>query len=668
MAGAARVVDYLNRPISLEKLVLAEDKLLDKPSKSQQRWDEFHLKYLSDVSEIVSFRGIDENTNKLPKDARKTFERIFHEYHQNPQLREYFGSYNAFFHCFFTIPYGIQYSDGRYIDCIPQLMKKRHRECATFLGLNVAMEDVDEAEKKINEIEEEIKIINFARGINLPQLLFSCLERYDTQPPQKQVQEGIKATYKKGNTLIETTLMPSFATSVWEDIFSENDECIFIRKRKNTNGTAVLKFQKYWFASLLHCVHPRIRYLNIVPSTQGIPNPLFRVKLMSAKPKHLPNHLIVGGVLGENFRNVDCKEGIEKYIDSCIVAFSKQNKDAWGNIIIYNFSHAPGNDKTYNNFVKYIRTAYSVVDPESITLRNMRCEKEQQMRVQWRTEDKDQTDIIEKISNVGDYRYSGEQYSETFSRGRDTGLPGAFCNLEGTIRGYESDFHFNKAFRAKAGRIIKGAAIFVMSYMVLSSLGEYGYSRIEQYINTHKYSATIIGPRSSQSTETNKKVIVKKDTRKTPELLKVNTDQLEEAVNEALKYLCDNITLDGQEYHPGLSGENLICPIDTSRTTDYAAYDLKFDGKKQYAELIRIPLQDIVGVEGVIIQSPAALMIEYPWQDQLEKIKQHPAVGIRTRSGNSYLLIGGANESWFNKSLSSFMLTDILSRYMQHKK
>lgn len=455
------ITDYLGREVNLEELVSLEP-LPYPASRAQQAWESFHLDYVLQVGQLVGLNRPSKDSPKLAKPERKMFERVFNEYYSQEILQQIFGSYQNFFHCFFVEAYGLnavaEDSDVkfkgrnirkvRYTDRLPEL-EKRYEEEKTK-GKR------ERNEEKLNELREQIRIIEFARTVNLPALMFACLERYDAKKPRYEFKREASIVYTAADgTQHNTMLHVEFGREIWDNIFNGNDDCISVmlkRRAKVTDDTANdaqrrerrpqeqsfdAEFHKYWFASLLHILHPNVQYLLFTAPNEDVPKPLYKVKLMETEQ----GHLIVGGVLGADFSKAAVKEGsagtetkLEEFVDACIREYFLATHKA-GDQLVYNLKHVAGETQPYNQFNRYIRKRQGV-DETKLPAIGTKCNE----RVTHNLAVSGTSDIATLVTNVdadGKPRYNGEQYSETFmlNADDDKGV-GAFVPLSGKLRAF----------------------------------------------------------------------------------------------------------------------------------------------------------------------------------------------------------------------------------------
>ena len=475
------IYDYLDREISLDQIVGEE---LKYPiAKTQQKWDKFHLDYILGVGDIVGFNRPNQKKKKLTKPERKAFTTIFKEYHDQPVLQELFGSYQNFFNCFFVKPYGIEFVNGEYINLLSS-MKESLEDIRAEHKLEDDKQRKRELEGKINQLKEEISIINFVRGINLPFLFYDSLISSKKKSPQHKFPRDLDVSYLiDSGKIVETKLKPVFASDLWDYVFaSGTDDCIFVALNRDSEGTLNAKFQKYWFASMLHALNPAINYLNFRTPSRDIPSPLYRVKLMETRDKindlHLNTedkkktkstnkrklrknknsgkYLVVGGVLGDSFEKIKSK-GVMEFIDNSIRDFFT-NRYSKKDRLFYNFNHVSDEKKPYNKFVKWIKNRYSISDKKIKSIGKIKGKKVTHHLIIPLNQH-----LVSRISNLnedGENLFRGEQYSETFEPNQDKVALGAFVTLDGMVNGF--DMSYGK---------VKGSVGRKIAYSMLGFLG-----------------------------------------------------------------------------------------------------------------------------------------------------------------------------------------------------
>ncbi|MBS3137784.1 hypothetical protein J4232_05090 [Candidatus Woesearchaeota archaeon] len=441
------ITDHLGKKIDLE--TITDDCLLKgKQSTIQKKWDQFHIDYISQVGDAVGFRRTTSNKDKLSKDERKTFERIYEEYNKEKFLQEVFGSYNNLFNCLFAKSYGFEYEQSEYGEWLFE-DKLSSLEQELINERNLYQEKkTKEREKKINELKENIKLIRFTRNINLPRLLYLSLQNFEKKN-KNTFSDSIRISYSLKDT-IEAILTAEISDNLWGNIFAGSNDCIFINAAKSDTEVKQFTLEKFWYGSLLHGYHPKIHYLDFKTKSKGIADPLFRVKLMDAVDEHGKKYLVLGGVLGESFDNVKTdKTDIKKFIDKVIIDYFLKNYKK-NDALFYNFMHVYNPQKPYNQFTDYIKDKYSINESKLEPI----AEKDgvrfnHKLKVQSAIEE---IDLISTIDTEGKSKYKGEQYSETFEKNKDDSVPGAFVSLEGLVYGFEVDYN-NLKFKKKKRRI-----------------------------------------------------------------------------------------------------------------------------------------------------------------------------------------------------------------------
>lgn len=665
------IFNPLNKPIGLENVV---DSLPYPSSRTQKQWDAFHLDYITGVGKIVGFKRPAE-VQKLTKLERKLFERIFQEYHSQKQLQELFGSYELFFQSLFVNSYGIHHQDDQYADSKSSLEQ----------GLNGPLK-----EQERNEIKDEIKKIEFIREINLPALLNCCLEE-KVKKSKHHFKRDFNFTYQfSAEKKVETRLRPELSSNVWENVFSSHNDCINITVRPNDKGSFDAQFQKYWFASMLHHLHPKIQYLNFRAPSKDVPAPLFRVKLMEALDEKGVKYCIVGGVLGEDFRKVKTK-GIEEYVDSCIREFFLANyskKDR----LLYNLNHVPDETKPYNQFIEFIRRKYSLDETKLKVVKEVNGKKcTHHVKVPW------ESDLIAKISNVdsdGDDKYRGEQYSETFEVNKLKRSLGAFVRLEDGVRGF--DISYRKTKKSKHERWIIYSIFGAGAVIALSSIFNYYsvisnqeantkvYNYYRAYIDRSKDPIVLTGEDSI------KRVIIrlteqKNEDQSTPK----SEDEIVSELNKELKQLCDIIEpFDEPELDDGVLRENgahkkdyipggvtssriLVCPTDMISLIYHLSLcdQRKFIQGDERFELLQINLSDILKANSVLAEGPAhfGLNIPYLYEPKLAR-NYAPMVEILMKDGKQHILSGTGRLSFPGRAVIVPDIVRLINEYVSLEK
>jgi hypothetical protein len=432
--------DFQNNALGLEGL------LDDTTLRDQRERDRFHTNYVEQVGKIVGFKRTKQEPKSLSKLEKAIFNGIYEEYLSNSRLNRYFGSYARFFNAFFVAPYGIEYKDGMYVDALPPDVAQSG---------SAPLSDEQERVKKKREVQQ------FVRSINLPGLLHSCLchERPRVCSDEDLTRKTLE--YVRGKEKKQLPLVTELPKSVWDILFSETGDCLSIkaeRKERSEGKVPIVKFGEFWFASMLHYLHPHIHYLLIKTTDPGLPSPLYRIKLMEAEQSIWDTKtLIVGGLMGEDLSKFK-GAGVEEFFKDAITqfflkvvgrAFTPEGKQiGYTNNIFYNETHQEKEDDPCNQFTAYLRNKYvdnkgnkkmgSVVYPcneegSAIYPSQVDGEHKWALSVIGRIQDSS------AISNLGpndNLLFYGEQYAETFFQNRNKMLPGSFGNLGGEVNGF----------------------------------------------------------------------------------------------------------------------------------------------------------------------------------------------------------------------------------------
>lgn len=676
------VHNYLDREIGLEQIL--GEALVYPPSRNQQVWDKFHLDYVTQVGKIVGFKRPAQTKDKLTKLERKVFERIFKEYSNQQILQGLFGSYENFFYCFFVNPYNISYSSGTFADVV--------------ISLEQALEQSDSDVQK-NELREEKEIIQFVRGLNLPSLVFLALESYPRKNLSYKLKKEKEITYetKEGKT-VNTLLKVDFASSLWEDVFSSGDDCIFLTLTLGANDKLDLKMQKFWFASLLHSVHPNIDYINFRTPSADVPNPLFRVKIMKAEDEKKNCYLIVGGVLGENIRRIKTK-GIEEFIDDSIREFFVKNygkKDR----LFYNFNHVLGEERPYNQFVDFIKKKYSINENKLKTVKEVN-----KIRCTHLFHVDGKQSPIHLISNSdeeGSDVYEGEQYSETFQSNQPKGKVGAFTLLGGGVKGF--DLSYRKTKSSKLNKYIRNTLLglgiglgIIISY---ASINKYYSVVSDQETRTKNYlfyRAYVVHDPNGESILTGEDAIKKVIIRPTKveeaerEYNNWTEDKVIKELNGNLRLYCDRIEpfneVDEKELQEkGIRNRNAFIPggVDTRVKDNYTLvcptdvvsiiYNTTFFEQREFSdddqfESLQIPLSDISQIRAVLEEGKANFRIRIPFLYEPALVDNfNPAIEISTFDGKQYLLSGNGRLSFPGRAILVPEIIDLINRILDLQK
>ncbi|MBI4983621.1 hypothetical protein HZC32_03180, partial [Candidatus Woesearchaeota archaeon] len=265
---SCKLYDWRGREISST----LEERLFSNEESSKERI-KFYQSYFKQIGKSLGFKEF----------SGDMFGRIAKEFRQQHLLGGIFSSYAEFFHAFFIYPYGFSYhyDDSKHV-------------------FNDEISSITD--------DKERKIAGFVRGMNLPLLFYLALESYpqkkrELSAYQEQLQkEKVLISYSMGTfqRKLGGTLKPEFNTNFWNNLFSDFEDCLFIHYDQKEQKVT---FQDYWFASLLHQLHPKIYYLNFVAGEdkestklkKAYSRPLVRVILMETDSSAMP--LIVEGVL-----------------------------------------------------------------------------------------------------------------------------------------------------------------------------------------------------------------------------------------------------------------------------------------------------------------------------------------------------------------------------------
>ncbi len=408
-----------HRPSGLES-ILKDPCPSDDAISNQQNRDAFHAKYLREVGEALGFKRDPRRTRPISGSERRVFDKIYEAFLKERRLRNGFGAYSRFFNAFFVEPYGFRFQQGKYED-------------ALSLDARGAQEGVADDDKQ--EIQQ------FARRINLPALLYRCLlrdEAFSHSPVGKPLSGSI--SYSRDGNAKGYDLTANLARSVWDILLGDISDCTSIRITKggSNNEVPVVKFGKYWFASLLHHIHPHLNYLVINATGPDLPSPLFRIKMMDGVDEQGEKYLIVGGVLGESFDRFK-ESNIGEVIENIIIEFFR--REGKEGSIFYNLSHSDNPAETCNQFTDHLQHTSKFKHESSEVIKVIDDKKREGVKHECTHKMRVPGTIrnLEGISNFGEEGkkrlFSGEQYSETFYPNNDPGMPGAFNSLDGFVKG-----------------------------------------------------------------------------------------------------------------------------------------------------------------------------------------------------------------------------------------
>lgn len=635
----------------------------------------FYESYASQVGEIVGFReepftGVDGINNWL-----ELFNRIENEFKQQSFLKKAFDdSFAKFFNAFFVHPYGVRYHEGKFADVID--------EPAT------ADKDKDRKNKKI---------IGFARTINLPLLLhlsqqshaekYQKLEQYNEilskRRPQISYQKG---EGKEGETL-QGTLRAGFGNNFWFNLLSNSDDCIFIThglKKETEKETGkervkeIVKFNEYWFASLLHAYHPRIYYLDFAVEEgkelkKEFPYPLSRAILLETDSEKHP--LIVEGVLGSDlrwFRKIAGSSQVEDFIDSSLWNFSGRKNKKKG--IFYGLRSTEQLEKSYHQFDEYVRKKYG--------RKLLPFGKEMKMAVPW---PKEKVLAISNVGKEGEELFAGQQFSEVYAfagepktkKEREQRIA-SFVSLEGKVQGIEVDKYLDysairrrrQATYGMLGWLLASTALF-SAMMHLSVKNTEEKNKREYFFEKMVGEECLASMRDFVSMEAKGSI---------EDFLLNHSCQLEPAKKKVIVSGKDipgeYMLLTQRETEKKLSSllkSNEVCTFG-GLTRDKELYCIKFyfrdlqgdfeertSSEAVETELIRVPYQDIQDVKMVQIVKPIPIGVYIPY---LLKPSSEPGlqcVEITTKDKQRYLITLGYDFD-VARALSSYLATWVFLR------
>jgi hypothetical protein len=244
--------DQHNRPSGLE-CILNEIYPSDDAFNNQTGFDSFHARYMRQVGKVIGLRHASQNPKTISRPERDMFKKIYEEYFKETRLISGFGSYSRFFNALFVEPYGFSFQDGIYKDT---LLPGSQEEQAAISG------------------DDKKDIQNFIRRINLPALLYECLlhdDKSSRHPSKKPIAASI--SYSRQRITKGYDVTANLARTVWDILLSETGDCTSIKIAKGASGGGepIAKIGKYWFASLLHHLHPNIHYLVIKAGGSDLP-------------------------------------------------------------------------------------------------------------------------------------------------------------------------------------------------------------------------------------------------------------------------------------------------------------------------------------------------------------------------------------------------------------
>jgi len=385
---------------------------------------EFYTTYCSSLEKMVGFKEKWWEQSGI-EDQVKFFEKIETEFKQQSFLVRAFGenpsdAVGNFFNSFFIHPYGVVYSGE----------ESKH-----------LFTDEIESRKKVGGENGRLdaKIIEFTRKLNLPLLLHFSInshqEKFQKLEPFNESlrKEMPQIVYLEDNSpSLEGVLKAQFSHNFWYNLFSNSDDCIFINHNPEQGR---IKFNEYWFASLLHTYQTGINYLDFVIEEgpelrKKYPYHLFRTILFETGLEDY--HLLVEGVLGSDMGWVKKIAGfpnIEEFIDRSTWVFSN-NLNRKGKIF-YGFRGTISSDnKPYHQFDRFIRQKYEksilpLAKKTGISLPLL----EPQNAILISNLDQNQKD-----------QYHGEQFSEAFAfsnrpKDKKEARAGSFVELKGDVMG-----------------------------------------------------------------------------------------------------------------------------------------------------------------------------------------------------------------------------------------
>ena len=647
--------NHLGKDIVLEDLVDSE--LQFPPARNQESWDKLHLDYVIQVGKIVGFKHPLQTKAKLTRPEKKVFENIFEEYHHQSKVQEIFGSYGHFFQSFFVQPYGVKYSTGNYEDFLPEKENELEQKRKNH-GVEDDVNEKRELELRINQLKEEIGIIKFTRGINLPTLLSDCLDFYEKNSLHYQFKEDLEISYTTENgEEIKTFLHPEFSNDLWDNLFNgcfgkeltKEEDCLFITIKEDQERKKSAMFQKYWFASLLHSLNPKIHYLNFVPpaGSNNVPSPLLRVKFMEAEDINGGKTLIVGGVMGADLDSIKSKnyENTAEYVDEQIRSFFSELYPLKDNFkkrtsLVYNFSHPKGKS-TSNQFNEYIKKRYSANNFLESMFGVSKTTSKKKLTV------KSNEAVVNRISNlnlevVGEEinQYWGEQYSETFGFRNQNVLPGAFTDLDGKVLGLEiakkEIDQENKALArrySKTAKIISGLVGLSAFAVMALSVGNFAVMKYEHFSRTEEYSFIRLLESPEREQEATKRAIIDRNYPLAKgRNLKLTMKECITQTDLLFKSICGK---------GGIDDLQVTCIQGFSEAIHGPFFDRpepQDDGVEM--ELLKFHYDDVKSVQGIVIGAPKSPFIYVPGIRENKYYSDgKPGIEVKLRGKDKPILI-----------------------------
>lgn len=407
----SKILDWQGREISC----LIDENIFSDSKERQQFYDG----YISNLEQIIGFRKNTFTETTGVNTPIEFFNKIDKEFHKHPFLKDLFGSYTQFFHTFFLAPYAIScFRDEQgyyFIDDFDHIKDKKERKIAEFVrGINIPLllwESLHEQERKHQDMA------CFRELLEKDKLRISY-----QQPDLKESLEGES---------LEGILRAEFSTNFWYNILNSSDDCIFISHNLKQK---IVTFHDYWFASLLHMLHPKIYYLNFVVGEgkelkELFPYPLFKVILMETDNDQYP--LLVEGVLGEDFNKFKAQSetyrDLRDFVDFSIWQFfsNRFQREKPERELLYFPSHSPKKNKPYSQFDEQTKVKYR---------KGSSLNQKLVLSVPYDKE------MARLISNSG--TPANEQFSEAFAYSNPAKTKeerekrvGSFVDLEGIVQG-----------------------------------------------------------------------------------------------------------------------------------------------------------------------------------------------------------------------------------------
>ncbi len=419
----------------------------------------FYDDYVSQVGKIVGFReGLFtsvEGINNWPE----LFNKVEKEFKQQSFLKKAFNdSFAQFFNSFFIYPYGVSCLKGNgHYQFIDELEQADAR-----------------GETKDNKNELNEKNIGFVRGFNLPILLFLSMQSYKKK--SERFNEHAEAFVKirpqitycgRDREELEGIIKATLPANFWHNLLSSSDDCIFIYHNPEER---IIKFNEYWFASLLHTIHPHIHYLDFTVERgaelrKKFPYHLLRAILFEMDSSRY--NLMLEGILGldlQEIKQITGSSSVEEFIDYSVWNFSRLINTRGG--MFYGIHSQALSGKPHCQFESYVKKKYAG--------KMFPVGRKHELTVLAEGAD---TLLISNVGQNSQSIFTGEQFSEIYgfanppmSKKEKKDRVSSFVNLEGRVNGVAADKYFSYAKRKLMRNLGIGAAVIALamagSYLV----------------------------------------------------------------------------------------------------------------------------------------------------------------------------------------------------------